>query len=142
MHILQPGSLLGCLVHMQIKFNFISPAQLFLVRCKQNMLKIPYHTVAAHNCCTVPASSQHVRLKDLRVVTGGGKKKKKSFVNNFLRRALLKTTQPSLQRTGNIHLISGEAPRSRRQPSQLSPAASLRGSAQGGPALTPSNSPP
>lgn len=55
------------------------------------MLKIPYHTVAAHNCCTVPASSQHVRLKDLRVVTGGGKKKKKkSFVNNFLRRALLK----------------------------------------------------
>jgi len=74
MHVLQPGSLLGCLVQTQIKFNFISPAQLFLVRCKQNMPKIPYHAVTAHNSCTVPASSQHVRLKNLRVVTEGGKK--------------------------------------------------------------------
>ena len=73
-HTLQPGSLLGCLVQTQIKSNFISPAQLFPVGCKQNMLKIPYHTVTAHNCCTVPASSQHIRLKNLRVVTGGKKK--------------------------------------------------------------------
>lgn len=65
MQILQPGILLRCLVQIQIKSNFISPAQLFLVSCKQNMPKIPYHTVTAHNCCAVPASSQHVRLKNL-----------------------------------------------------------------------------
>lgn len=72
MLILHLGSLLGYLVQIQIKFNFISLLQLFLVMCKHVILKIPHHSMTAHNCCAVPASPQHVRLKHLGVVTAGG----------------------------------------------------------------------
>lgn len=76
MLILQPRSLLGYLVQTQIKFNFISLLQLPLVVCKHDMLEIPHHSMTAHNCCAVPASPQHVRLKHLGVVTAGGRKEK------------------------------------------------------------------
>lgn len=75
MLILQLGSLLGYLVQIQVKFNFISLLQLFLLVCNHDMFKIPHHSMTAHNCCAVPASPQHVRLKHLGVVTAGGENK-------------------------------------------------------------------
>lgn len=66
-------------MQVQIEFSFGSPSHPLLVRGKQSVPGIPYHAVPAGNCRAVPASSQHIRLKNLGAITGGKRKTENRF---------------------------------------------------------------